>query len=68
MEQVIEEFKTVKSMPNWGKNRALPEPNRHVLKVMPQLNSLFFLRVDCYDNIMLDGLWYIEGAPIAGES
>ena len=33
MEQVIEEFKTVKDMPNFGKNKALPEPNRTVLKV-----------------------------------
>ena len=33
IESVIEEFKNVKDMPNWGKNRALPAPNRTVLKV-----------------------------------
>jgi myosin-1 len=32
MESVIEEFKNVKDMPNWGKTKALPEPNRRVLK------------------------------------
>ena len=33
MESVIKEFKNVKDMPNWGKTRALPQPNRTVLKV-----------------------------------
>ena len=33
MENVIEEFKNVKEMPNWGKTKALPKSNRTVLKV-----------------------------------
>ena len=38
MENVIEEFKNVKEMPNWGKTKALPKSNRTVLKVHIQRN------------------------------
>ena len=38
MKSVIEQFQDVKNMPEWGKNKALPEPNRTVLKV--NLNNL----------------------------
>ena len=33
MEQVIEEFKEVKKLPNFGKDKPVPQANRAVLKV-----------------------------------
>ena len=40
IESVIEEFKNVRDMPEWGKNKALPPPNRTALKVCMYIKEI----------------------------